>query len=75
MLTIEDLMAATGYSKSTVHVLCTRLEIKAKRGQVKGNPGKGTYTAQDCKKLTDYKYYISKQLSVAEAVREVLNGA
>lgn len=74
MLTIENLVEKTGYSKATVHILCTKLEIRASRGKIAGNPGKGTYVQEDLKKLLDYKKYISKQLSVDESIREVLNG-
>jgi hypothetical protein len=74
MLTIEDLCERTGYSKSTIHVLGPKLGIRASRGQIKGNPGKGTYTEIDLKKFEDYKRYLSKQLTVDEAIREVLNG-
>jgi hypothetical protein len=67
MYTIEDLEYETGYSKNTLYNLCVKLGIRANKGKIPGNAGKGLYTEEDLAMLLKYKEAIKTGLDKEEA--------
>ncbi len=72
-LTIEDLVEKTGYSKPTIYNICADLGIKAKKGVIPGNIGKGLYSDQALDELLIYKELIESGYSKESAYVEILS--
>ena len=71
MLTVEDLIKSTGYTKNTIYTLSVSLDIKPIRGQIEGNQSKGLYTLEDIKKLLLYRDRIAQGQAKDKAIEFV----
>ena len=73
MLSIEELVELTGYTKNTIYTHSVGLGIKPVRGKIEGNQGKGLYSTTDLNKLLQYKELIGEGVSKSESYIKVLS--